>query len=142
MRIHVSLNVNSIEDSTQFYSTLFGEDASKTREDYTNFRLNQPPIHLALQHGEPSKGGIRHLGVELPGVGVLQEWRNRLEASGVEFDVEDEARCCYATGDKLWINDPDGYRWEIWVKTGDIEKFGDKLPDESKPVSAKKACCA
>jgi catechol 2,3-dioxygenase-like lactoylglutathione lyase family enzyme len=142
MRIHVSLNVNSLEDSIRFYSALFGEYASKSREGYANFRLNQPPIHLALQYGEPSKGGIRHLGVELPGTNILQEWRGRLEASGVEFEVEDEARCCYAEGDKLWINDPDGYRWEIWVKTGDIETFGNKLPAESRPVESKTACCA
>jgi hypothetical protein len=39
----------------------------------------------------------------------------------VDFTVENEARCCYAKADKLWLTDPDGYRWELWTRTGEYD---------------------
>ena len=65
MRVHISLNVASTQRSTEFYSTLFGCEASKSRNGYTNFRLDEPPIHLALVE-KTSQGntGISHLGHE------------------------------------------------------------------------------
>ena len=114
MRVHISLNSSSLDDSIAFYAALFGQEATKTREDYANFRLDQPAIHLALVERESAFdecNGIGHLGVELPDAGELQAWRGRLEDSGVAFDVEDEAQCCYAQADKLWLTDPDGNRY-------------------------------
>jgi len=120
MRVHISINVSSLEQSTAFYSALFGQQVSKSKSDYANFRLDEPPIHLALmQRGEPGTGGAGHLGIELPDNTILGEWHSRLKASGVNFSVEDKARCCYANADKLWLTDPDGYRWEIWTRTGE-----------------------
>lgn len=125
MRVHISLNTRSVENSVNFYSRLFGQAASKTRDGYANFRLDEPPIHLALVEREKDAGhGVSHLGIELPDIHTLHEWRKRLHDSGVEFSVEDKASCCYATADKLWLNDPDGYRWEVWVRTGEYDHMG------------------
>ncbi len=125
MRVHISLHVGSIKRSARFYSTLFGHKASKSRAAYANFRLDQPPIHLALVEKEsPQNTGISHLGIELPDAGALRDWRTRLEDSDIAFSVEGRARCCYATADKLWLEDPDGYRWEIWVRTGEFDGMG------------------
>ena len=55
---------------------------------------------------------------------MLDSWRNRLATAGVVFDVEDDAQCCYARADKLWLTDPDGHRWEIWVRTGEHDAMG------------------
>jgi catechol 2,3-dioxygenase-like lactoylglutathione lyase family enzyme len=142
MRVHISLNISSLERSLPFYSALFGQEASKTREAYANFRPEQPPIHLALmESGKETGGGVSHLGIELPSAEALQDWKQRLEASGVAFDIEDKALCCYAQADKLWISDPDGYRWEVWVRTGEYEGMG-----ETRTTSARKhkdsTCCA
>ena len=122
MRVHISIDVSSLEQSTAFYSALFGQAASKSKPDYANFRLDQPPIHLALmERGEPGAKGVGHLGIELPDSTVLNEWHSRLQASGVDFSVEDKARCCYANADKLWLTDPDGYRWEIWTRSDEYD---------------------
>jgi catechol 2,3-dioxygenase-like lactoylglutathione lyase family enzyme len=122
MRVHISLNVNSIEQSKGFYADLFGQQASKLKPGYANFRLDEPPIHLALmERGTPGSEGVGHLGLELPDTQVLEEWHSRLQENGVDFSVEDKARCCYALADKLWLTDPDGYRWEIWARTGEYD---------------------
>ena len=140
MRIHVSLKVRSLEDSIRFYSGLFGQAASKTKPGYANFRLDEPPIHLALMESEATgRDGVSHLGVELPDTDTLKQWHARLEQSGTEFSVEDKARCCYAQADKLWLTDPNGYRWEIWIRTGDIESIGQTRPEV---FEEKAACCA
>ena len=126
MRVHISLNVVSTQRSCKFYSTLFGREASKSRDGYVNFRLDEPPIHLALvEKTSPRNTGISHLGIELPDTGALSDWRARLEDSDIAFSVEEQASCCYATADKLWLEDPDGYRWEIWVRTGEFDDMGE-----------------
>lgn len=137
MRVHISLDVQDLQRSLAFYSTLFGQPASKQRPDYANYRLDRPPIHLALQQSASSSGqGHGHLGVELPDPAELAAWRQRLQAAGVRFSAENDAHCCYATGDKLWLGDPDGHRWEIWVRTGDHEAKG-----ASRPLPTAAVCC-
>ena len=125
MRVHVSLNVASLENSETFYTGLFGTGPSKRRAGYANFRLEAPPIHLALvENGKVGAGGVSHLGIELPDPGTLEDWKQRLFAAGLEPQVEDRATCCYAIADKLWLTDPDGYRWEVWVRTGEYGEMG------------------
>ena len=100
MRIHVSLNVSSLDRSKAFYRALFGEPATRERADYANFRLDEPPIHLALQEGDAnSRDGVSHLGIELPDTEALDAWRTRLESDGLKFAAEDNAECCYARAD-------------------------------------------
>ena len=74
-----------------------------------------------MERGEAGARGVSHLGIELPDSTVLNEWHSRLQASGVDFSVEDKARCCYANADKLWLTDPDGYRWEIWTRSDEYD---------------------
>jgi len=139
MRVHISLDVASVERSTAFYRQLFGNDPSKTRDGYANFRLDEPSIHLALQEGRsPSRGGVSHLGIELQDDIALDHWRDRLKRTDVQFVPENKARCCYAKADKLWVTDPDGYRWEIWVRTGVHESMGATRKDI---FEATETCC-
>jgi len=143
MRVHISLNVSSLERSLGFYSNLFGQEASKLRKDYANFRLDEPPVHLALvAHPATGPGGVSHLGFELPHADVLTAWRQRLENAGMDFAVEDQARCCYAKADKLWLTDPDGYRWEIWVRTGEHDGMGGTRLESASRSQAGQGCCA
>jgi catechol-2,3-dioxygenase len=143
MRIHVSLKVSSLENSTDFYNRLFGVPASKTKEAYANFRLDEPPIHLALVESDATGSeGVSHFGIELPDADTLESWHQRLAQSGIDFDVEDKARCCYAQADKLWLTDPDGYRWDIWVRTGEFDGFGATKITNDNREQASSVCCA
>lgn len=139
IRVHVSLDVQSIDRSIAFYDKLFGERPSKVRPAYANFRLDSPPVHLALQEGRHSSGGgVSHLGFELPDHEQLAKWQSRFEASGIDFAPENEAKCCYAKSDKLWVTDPDGYRWEVWVRTGEHEAMGQTRAEVNQSTAP---CC-
>jgi len=143
MRIHISLPANNLEQSEVFYEKLFGRPASKRRQDYLNFRLDQPPIHLALvkQKTAPAPAG-GHFGIELADAESLADWQTRLELNSLDYEPEPGAQCCYATGDKLWLTDPDGYRWEIWQRTGEFDALGGQASEHTGPAAEKPGCCA
>ncbi len=137
MRIHISLPVTDLAQSDRFYTTLFDQPPSKRREDYLNFRLNQPPIHLALvQTGQRTASAASHYGIELPDRPAFDDWYRRLTGSGIRFEEEPGAKCCYAEGEKLWLTDPDGHRWEVWLRTGDYDRLQQPAAEEEQ------ACCS
>lgn len=131
MRIHISLNVSDLDASVAFYERLFGAPVTKRRPDYANFRLDVPPVHLALQptraQAHPTAptatSAHSHFGVELPDAATFTAWQSRLHGSGVDLVDEQNATCCYATADKTWATDPDGNSWEVWVRTGEAERL-------------------
>ncbi len=95
---------------------------------YANFRLDAPPIHLALTVGDGTTAGGHdhsHFGIELPDRAAFDAWRERLRDAGVTARDQSDASCCYAKGDKLWLNDPDGNEWEVWVRTGETDRLQD-----------------
>ena len=67
-------------------------------------------------------------------------WQQRLEHLGVEFAIEDEASCCYALADKLWVTDPDGYRWELWLRTGEFDGMGEAQIGVNDPCDCRCSC--
>ena len=121
MRVHISIQVNDLAKSGAFYSSLFGQSASKEKPDYMNFRLDEPAIHLALVQGESvPQRGCEHFGIELPTEETFRAWEDRLTSTVPDLaQPEPGATCCYAKADKVWLSDPDGNRWEIWHRTGD-----------------------
>jgi len=142
MRIHISLPATNLEQSEVFYEKLFGRPASKRRQDYLNFRLDQPPIHLALVKQTTAQAAVGgHFGIELADAESLMDWQTRLQLSRLDYEPEPGAQCCYATGDKLWLVDPDGYRWEIWHRTGDFDALNDVPADQTKETAAETRCC-
>ena len=120
-RVHISLPVSDLTSSVRFYQDLFGEGPSTLKEDYANFRLQAPALHLSLvRHLEPppSPG---HFGVEVFSVEDLKTWRSRLGNSDLSVEIEENVACCYAVSDKVWATDPDQNRWEFWVRKGEAE---------------------
>ena len=62
--------------------------------------------------------------------------------------------CCYATKTETWVTDPDGAKWEWYVKTGDAEQMTNQVlgeaaatccapaaADEPVPVGSAGGCC-
>lgn len=127
-RVHISLPVENLETSIGFYEELFDQPATKVRDDYANFRLDQPAIHLALVQAknaccsEPA-GSHSHFGIELPDSDTFESWHDRLEATDLKGRDEHDIVCCYARGEKVWLTDPDRNEWEIWVRTGEAEQM-------------------
>ena len=59
----------------------------------------------------------------------------RLRADGLETTGIDDTICCFASKVETWVTDPDGARWEWYVKTGDAETMGGD-------VTADEVCCS
>lgn len=126
MRLQLALNVSDLDRSIDFYSRLFGEDPAKIKEGYANWSLAEPPLKLVLFEGRPADDGdtardINHLGIEVDSTAEVTEIEARLAASGLETTGVDNTICCFAGKTETWVVDPDGHRWEVYVKTSDHE---------------------
>ena len=63
----------------------------------------------------------------------------RLADEGLETTGVDDTVCCYAEKTETWVSDPDGARWEWYVKLGDAESMSLTVLDSS---TGGAACCA
>ena len=144
-RVHISIEVSDLQKSVEFYSRLFQHEPTKLRDDYANFRLETPQLHLALVHQPsrgkepgPPEGNNRHYGIELFSKDRLDAWLEKAEAFGLTPRTEENVTCCYATANKFWTQDPDGHQWEFWVKSGEADSMhGMSHPEPKQKVQ----CC-
>ena len=65
-------------------------------------------------------GALNHLGVEVEQPQDVQAALARFQTEGVAVTEEMDTNCCYAQQDKVWVHDPAGTPWEIYVITNDI----------------------
>jgi hypothetical protein len=87
---------------------------------------------------EGAEGGtLNHLGVETETAGEVQAAEARLSDTGLDTTGVDDTVCCYATKVETWVVDPDGARWEWYVKTGDSEQLVNEVVGEE----AATTCC-
>ena len=116
-RIHISMDVESIEESVKFYRVFFGQEPTKIRADYAKFEVEEPPLNIALNHFQlPGTGGpIAHLGVQVKSSDAVLEAKERFLQAGFHVEEESATACCYAVQNKIWVADPDGNRWEVFV---------------------------
>ena len=127
MKMHLSLRVADLEKSVEFYRAFFGIAPHKTRLDYANFDLHNPPLKFALtqtllpQTPHQSGGTLDHLGFQVANKAELEAFKLRLQNAGLATFDETDATCCYAKQDKIWAHDPDGNGWEIYLLTDDLE---------------------
>lgn len=140
-KTHVALRVANIQQSVTFYQTMFGVAPVKHKADYAKFDLDHPGLNLTLnlsQDIEPH-GSLSHLGIQVDQVEAVEAAIDRFKAAGLITLEEHNTDCCYALQDKVWVTDPDGNRWEIFVV-----KVGDTAPEKNIGTvssSASKSCC-
>lgn len=144
-RTHISLEVADLDAAIRFYSLVFRTVPTKQRDDYANYRLERPGLHLALEHIPDRASGNpypnQHFGVELFEGEELLEWRNWLQAVGVDYVVEEQVTCCYAVADKFWLTDPDGHRWEFWVRTDEADLMHGEMASQVDAIDSTIADC-
>ena len=134
-RLQLALNVDDLEASIAFYSTLFGTEPHKIRPGYANFAVAEPPLKLVLIENAGHGGSINHLGVEVSDVDTVDSELTRLAAAGFATTEERDTTCCYAKQDKFWVQGtPDGERWEVYTVLADSETFAGRPGDGP-------ACC-
>ncbi len=133
-RVQLALNVSNLDDAVVFYSKLFATDVAKRKPGYANFEIADPPLKLVLFEGGEG-GTINHLGVETDHPAEVEAAERRLSVSGLETTGVDDTVCCYAEKVETWVIDPDGAKWEWYVKTADAES----MVREEEPSAV---CCA
>ena len=133
-RIQLAINVSDLDAAVVFYSKLFGTEPAKRKPGYANFAIDEPPLKLVLFEGAEG-GTINHLGVETDDAAAVEAAEARLRANGLETTGIDDTICCYAEKVETWVVDPDGVRWEWYVKTADADSMGDG--DDAEAM-----CCA
>jgi catechol 2,3-dioxygenase-like lactoylglutathione lyase family enzyme len=115
---HLSLDVPDLDSAVTFYRELFGVAPAKRKPDYAKFELTDPPLVLALQ---PGNAALSHAGIRVASTAEVDSAASRLRASGLVTLEENDAACCYARQDKVWVEDPAGNRWEVYTTLADIE---------------------
>ena len=143
-RLQLAINVTDIAKAIEFYSRLFDTAPAKVKPGYANFAVADPPLKLVLFEG--SEGAtINHLGVEVESADEVVSAERRLSAAGLETTGVDETLCCFAEKAETWVVDPDGARWEWYVKSGDSEQIHNTIirshPRDSEPKDTAGACC-
>jgi len=150
LKPHVSLNVSNIDASVAFYEKAFGVPATKRRPGYAKFDLASPSLNLTMQEAPRTGINASHFGIQVAGTEDVAAASARFEAAGLATKTEENTECCYALQDKVWVEDPDGNAWEVFVVKGEasiMEKQTTsagccvpKIQDETAPKS-KSGCC-
>ncbi len=135
-RVQLALDVTDVDAAVEFYEKLFATPVAKRKPGYANFEIADPPLKLVLIES-PEGGTLNHLGVEATDAAEVLAAEARLSDTGLETTGVDDTTCCYANKTETWVTDPDGAKWEWYVKTGDAEEMdGVASPDEGS------TCCA
>ena len=133
LKPHVSLNVSNLDASVTFYEKAFGVSVTKRRPGYAKFDLSEPSLNLSMVEAPRTGVNASHFGIQVSSTeDVAAAWA-RFKQAGLRTRTEENTSCCYALQDKVWVEDPDGNDWEVFVVKGD----SDQMHDEP----AKAGCC-
>jgi catechol 2,3-dioxygenase-like lactoylglutathione lyase family enzyme len=157
LKPHISLNVNNIDDSVNFYRKMLGieplkfikgetPDGQRKKSGYAKFDVENPPLNLALNEVRYEKGGsLSHLGLQVAATEDVLAIRERWVNEGLLTVDEMKVDCCYALQDKTWARDPDGNNWEVFAVLENTESKGSCACDDSQAkaetAETESACC-
>ena len=121
-RFHVHVNVEQLDPSIRFYTSLFGAAPSVVKPDYAKWMLDDPRVNFAIsQRGR--QAGVDHLGLQAEDDAELAAIGERLHSADAVTLAEKATTCCYAHSDKFWAEDPQGVRWESFHTHGDATTY-------------------
>lgn len=122
-RLHIHISVENIEESIAFYNIQFGTKATKVKEDYAQWLVDDLSLNFAISTRGYEKG-LNHLGIQYESDEALLEAQHDFEAAGIKGKAEEGAVCCYKESNKYWVTDPTGLIWENYHSMDDVEVFG------------------
>jgi hypothetical protein len=140
------MSVENLEQSINFYSTLFAQPPTVRQADYAKWMLEEPRVNFAISTRRQPLG-VNHLGFQLDTDEELRGMHAQLQAADEHLIQQDEKPCCYAQSNKYWVTDPTGIAWETFQTLGSIPVFGEDSPvlNHSEPRvgegSRAAACC-
>ncbi|HXJ18673.1 MAG TPA: ArsI/CadI family heavy metal resistance metalloenzyme [Polyangia bacterium] len=153
LKPHVSLNVTNIDASVAFYEKVFDVPATKRRPGYAKFDLAAPALNLSMVEAPRSGVNAGHFGIQVASTDDVAAAAARFSSHGLQTRAEENTSCCYAVQDKVWVEDPDGNMWEVFVVKGDSPGMRDvdqtacctpaagSAQDSLVRLGAKAGCC-
>jgi catechol 2,3-dioxygenase-like lactoylglutathione lyase family enzyme len=149
LKPHISLNVSAIDRSVEFYEKAFGVPATKRRPGYAKFDLQSPSLNLSMVEAARTGVNASHFGIQVASTEDVLEAKRRFESAGLKTLTEEDTACCYAVQDKVWVDDPDGNSWEVFVVKSDAPVMRETSSTCCAPTGSTKAqasdgpgCCA
>jgi catechol 2,3-dioxygenase-like lactoylglutathione lyase family enzyme len=140
-RLHVSVAVNDIAKSVDFYSTLFATGPSIRKSDYAKWMLDDPRVNFSIS-SRGTKKGVDHLGIQVDDNSELAAVAERLAKAGQSIFEQKATTCCYAQSNKAWVHDPEGVAWETFHTFGESTVYGEDRVNEGAAGVEAGACCA
>jgi catechol 2,3-dioxygenase-like lactoylglutathione lyase family enzyme len=128
LKPHVSLNVSNIDAAVAFYEKAFGVPVTKRRPGYAKFDLTSPSLNLSMVEAPRTGTNASHFGIQVASTEDVSEAKARFDAAGLATVTEEQTTCCYAVQDKVWVEDPDGNSWEVFVVMADADEMGTGMP--------------
>jgi len=140
-KAHVSIDVENLERSIEFYSVLFDTPPTKvrpqTKPTYAKFDLDEPSLNLTMnERAACCIQGLNHMGIRVDSIEQVLAAKARLEAAGFKTSDGMGTTCCYAVQDKIWAKDPNGIRWEVYLFKSDAETANGSA-ENAEPCCAK-----
>lgn len=142
-RLHIHIAVANIDESTKFYTNLFGSAPTVQKDDYVKWMLDDPRVNFAIS-ARGREPGLDHLGIQAENEAELKEVSARLKAADMQVLDEGVTTCCYAKSSKAWVVDPQGIAWESFLTMGQSTVYGDdnEVSTSEIPMAKNTACCA
>jgi catechol 2,3-dioxygenase-like lactoylglutathione lyase family enzyme len=114
---HFSLAVSNPRESARWWTMNF--DVEEWRSSDDKVVLGNDAIAFTLVRGRPDATVLTHLAFRATDLAALVSALDRLRENGVLLeDPGDEIGPVLpgSSGMGLWFHDPDGYRWELYVR--------------------------
>ena len=135
-RMHVGYYVSDITKTVDFYKRFFEAEPVKVKSDYAKFILTAPSLNISFVESEQAiQPSFIHFGIEVDNPEHLRQKLGNALRQNLTIDEEKEVKCCYAKQDKFWVEDPDGYKWEVYHFKENVEINDPKYSKEG-------SCCA
>lgn len=114
--VHISLKISDLNRTRTFYNALLNTEPEVDALNMLKYHAPDFGLRLTLMKSVEAvqPQGVHHLGLIHPTSDAVWADKDRLEAEGMVDKVEEKVACCYAIQDKFWVNDPDGYEWEVY----------------------------
>jgi catechol 2,3-dioxygenase-like lactoylglutathione lyase family enzyme len=143
LKTHLALNTAKFEESVAFYRAFFGKDPIKLKPGYAKFESSNPALNFTLnERAVDGNGALNHLGIQVESTEEVEQAAKRLAEAGLATWGERDTDCCYALQDKVWVRDPNGYAWEVFVvKVGDTQPDLEQCCDEA-GATGEAECCS
>jgi hypothetical protein len=136
-RFHVHVAVRDLQESTRFYSAMFGVAPTVVKPDYAKWMLEDPKLNFAISQRSQTPASTI-LGSRPR---ALKSWKGihaNLQQADHSIVAEKGVHCCYAKSDKYWVTDPQGIAWESFARSATFQSSANRItPRRRRRVGAK-----